>query len=105
MSEEDLEEFFASAITYDFVESPNVVAQGYGALAKQIVATARKHDVPVLQDFALSKKLSAIPLGTEIPETLYFAIANLFGYILELEEKQNPNIFQCVRTKSDNVSR
>jgi len=94
MSEENQEEFFASAIKYDFVENPKIVAQGHGALAEQIAATARKHDIPVLYDFALSKKLSAIPLGTEIPETLYFVIANLFGCILELEERQKSDVFQ-----------
>ena len=94
MTEEKPEPFFASAIKYDFVENPKIVAQGHGALAEQIAATARKHDIPVLYDFALSKKLSAIPLGTEIPENLYFAIANLFGYILELEENQIPQVFQ-----------
>ena len=86
MSEEDLTEFFASAIKYNAVNKPKVIARGSGALAKQIESTARQHNIPVLQDFALSKQLSTIPLGEEIPEALFFTIANLFACILELED-------------------
>ncbi len=87
MSEEHLKEFFAAAIRYAPDNNPEVVARGNGSLARQIEATAHKHDIPVLQDFALSRQLAVIPLGSEIPETLYFAIAKLFGYILEAEEQ------------------
>lgn len=86
MSEDNPGNFFASAIKYDPMSNPRIVARGNGVFAKQITQTARHHNIPVLEDFSLSKKLSQIPLGTDIPENLYFAIASLFGYILELEK-------------------
>lgn len=87
MSEEHLQDFFAAAIRYTPDNDPDVVARGNGPLARQIEATAREHGIPVLQDFTLSRQLAEIPLGNEIPETLYFAIAKLFGYLLEAEEQ------------------
>lgn len=86
MSEEHLREFFASAIKFDPADKAKMVARGSGVMGKQIEATARQHNIPVLQDFALSKTLSTIPLGDDIPETLYFTIAKLFECFLELEE-------------------
>lgn len=87
MSEEHLTEFFASAIKFDPADKAKVIARGNGVQGKQIEATARQHNIPVLQDFALSKTLSTIPLGDDIPETLYFTIAKLFECFLELEEQ------------------
>ncbi|MCH8134351.1 MAG: EscU/YscU/HrcU family type III secretion system export apparatus switch protein [Proteobacteria bacterium] len=87
MSKTDLRNFHASAIKYDRGNTPKLIAQGEGAVAKQIELTARQHNIPILQDFVLSKQLSTIPLGDDIPEALFFALANLFGYILELEER------------------
>lgn len=86
MSEEYLGNFHASAIKYDASNTPRLIARGDGAVAKQIERTARAHNIPVLQDLALSRQLSTIPLGDDIPEALFFTLANLFGYILELEE-------------------
>ncbi len=85
MSEKELENFTASAIKYGKAENPRHIAHGKGALAKQIEATAREHNIPVLQDFALSKRLSTIPVGDDIPETLFVTIAMLLGHILEFE--------------------
>lgn len=87
MPDNYLENFHASALKNQPGTAPRIVAQGTGVLAKRIEAVARQHKIPVLQDFALSQQLSAIPLGDEIPETLYFTVANLFAYILELEEQ------------------
>lgn len=97
------EEFFASAIKYDPVSNPRVIARGSGTLAKQITATARQHNIPILEDFALSKKLSHIPLGNDIPENIYFAIASLFGYILEVEEiHEEIHIGEWIPANKDN---
>ncbi len=89
MSEQDLKDYFASAIQLDAEEIPRVVAQGTGKVARQITATAHSHNVPVLQDFALSKRLSAISLGDELPKSLYAAIAELFAYLMKIEAMTN----------------
>jgi flagellar biosynthesis protein len=83
---------FASAIKLDPEASPKVVAQGHGALARGIEATARLNNVPVLQDFALSEELAAIPLGNEIPEELIFSIATVFDYLLSMDDDPSASI-------------
>lgn len=82
----ELQSSFASAIKLRPEEGPKVVAQGYGELARGIEATARLNNVPVLQDFALSEELAAIPLGDEIPEDLIFSIATVFDYLLSMDD-------------------
>jgi len=77
---------FASAIKLRPEEGPQVVAQGHGALARGIEATARLNNVPVLKDFALSEELAAIPLGNDIPEDLVFSIATVFEYLLSMDD-------------------
>lgn len=83
---------FASAIKLGSEDSPKVVAQGHGALARGIEATARLNNVPVLQDFALSEELAAIPLGNEIPEELIFSIATVFDYLLSMDDDPSASI-------------
>ena len=83
---------FASAIKLTPAEGPKVVAQGHGALARGIEATARLNNVPVLQDFALSQELAAIPLGNEIPEDLIFSIATVFEYLLSMDNDPGESI-------------
>lgn len=87
MSEQDIKKFFASAVQLDVEDIPRVIAQGSGSQAKQIAAKAREHNVPVLQDVALSKQLAAISLGDEIPKVLYIAIAELLTYLSTIEAK------------------
>jgi len=82
----ELHSDFASAIKLRPEDGPQVVAQGHGALARGIEATARLNNVPVLQDFALSEELAAIPLGNEIPEELIFSIATVFEYLLSMDD-------------------
>ncbi|MGV3593025.1 MAG: EscU/YscU/HrcU family type III secretion system export apparatus switch protein [Gammaproteobacteria bacterium] len=62
-----------------------VLAQGQGAEAERIVATATAHNIPVLQDFALSQALRKLPPGTQIPEPLFKALAALLDYLLREE--------------------
>ena len=81
---------FASAIQYSHHEtqSPKVVARGDGHIAQQIKASARRHNIPILQDFGLSQKLSAVPIGESVPDSVFFAISNLLDYILAVERTQ-----------------
>lgn len=88
----ELHSDFASAIRLRPEEGPQVVAQGHGALARGIEATARLNNVPVLQDFALSEELAAIPMGNEIPEELIFSIATVFEYLLSMDDDPSAEI-------------
>ena len=88
----ELHDNFASAIKLVPAEGPQVVAQGHGALARGIEATARLNNIPVLQDFALSQELASIPLGNEIPEDLVFSIATVFDYLLSMDNDPSEGI-------------
>src|SRR5690606_9258669 len=67
-------------------ESAEVLAQGRGAAAEQILARAAEHKIPVLQDFALSKALQKMPVGTQIPESLFKALSGLLDYVFSEED-------------------
>ena len=85
----------AVALRYDGTHAPKVTAKGEYRLAEQIIEAARQADVPLYPDPELAVVLSQIPLGEEIPEQLYRAIAEViaFAYILagKVPEGFTPN--------------
>jgi len=74
----------AVALRYDGKNAPRVTAKGERALAEKIVEAAEQAGVPLYPDPELAMILSQIPLGEEIPDNLYKAIAEViaFAYIL-----------------------
>lgn len=60
-------------------EAPVLVAKGHGALAARIVAAAKAHGVPVVQDVPVARALIALEIGVEIPEALYEAVAEVLA--------------------------
>jgi flagellar biosynthesis protein FlhB len=71
----------ACALRYDAAggeeAAPTLVAKGHGALAERIVAAARQHGVPVVRDVPVARALVELEIGTEIPEALYEAVAEV----------------------------
>jgi flagellar biosynthesis protein len=78
-----------SAITlrYDGKGAPKVTAKGEGPIGAKIIELAHQHGIPLHEDPALASLLSAIPLGQEIPENLYVAIAEVLAFIYYLTDK------------------
>ena len=74
----------AIALHYDGNQTPRVTAKGERKLAEQIIAAAEEAGVPLYPDRDLAMVLSQIPLGEEIPENLYKAIAEViaFAYLI-----------------------
>ncbi|MCF6283225.1 MAG: EscU/YscU/HrcU family type III secretion system export apparatus switch protein [Candidatus Polarisedimenticolaceae bacterium] len=74
----------AIALNYDQQNAPTVSATGQDELAEQIIALAEEHGIPLHSDPELAALLSRIPLGDEIPEGLYHAVAEVisFAYLL-----------------------
>ena len=64
---------------------PKVVAKGYGELAEAIIAAASESGVLIHEDPYLSEVLATLDMGQEIPESLYYVIAELiaFSYVLQ----------------------
>ena len=70
--------------------APKVVAKGYGDLAEAIIAMAEESGVLIHEDPYLSEVLSTLDLGQDIPESLYFVIAELLAYSYVLQGKIPP---------------
>ena len=74
----------AIALHYDEKSAPRITAKGQAAVADEIVALAREHDIPLYEDKQLAALLSQLELGSEIPRELYIAVAEVlaFAYML-----------------------
>ena len=83
----------AVALHYDGKRAPTVIAKGSGEIARQILAMAEKHNIPLREDPELLGLLAKLDLGQEIPENLYLAIAQIiaFAYYLSGKHPHNPD--------------
>ena len=74
----------AVALHYDGNQTPRVTAKGQHKLAEHMIRAAEEAGVPLYPDRDLAMVLSQIPLGEEIPENLYKAIAEViaFAYLI-----------------------
>ena len=83
----------AVALHYDGKRAPTVIAKGSGEIARQILAMAEKHNIPLREDPELLGLLAKLDLGQEIPENLYLAIAQIiaFAYYLSGKHPYNPD--------------
>lgn len=74
----------AVALNYDEESAPRVTAKGKGDIAEHIMAIAKANNIPLQENPELVKVLVELDLGTEIPEALYLAVAEViaFAYLL-----------------------
>ncbi len=80
----------AIALNYDGENAPRLTAKGQHELARRIIDLAEEYDVPLHQDPQLAALLSQIPLGDEIPEALYRAVAEVIAFAYLLSGKRPP---------------
>lgn len=66
--------------------APKVVAKGRGAIAEQIIARAKEHDVFVHESKDLVALLMQVDLDDHIPPALYQAIAEILAWLYKLEK-------------------
>jgi flagellar biosynthesis protein len=74
----------AAALQYLGIGAPKLVAKGEGFTAARIEELARQHDIPLVQDTMLTNLLGSVPLGDEIPENLYVAVAEVLALIYRM---------------------
>jgi flagellar biosynthesis protein len=74
------------ALAYSGEGAPVLVAKGAAEVAERILARAREHDVPVVEDGQLAAVLCQVDLGEEIPPALYVAVAEVLAYVYRLAE-------------------
>ncbi|MBV2091730.1 MAG: EscU/YscU/HrcU family type III secretion system export apparatus switch protein [Candidatus Thiodiazotropha sp. 'RUGA'] len=80
----------AVALKYDGENAPRLTAKGRGELAERILALAEEHNIPLHEDVELAALLSQIPLGDEIPQALYRAVAEVIAFAYLLSGKRPP---------------
>ncbi|MFT7668732.1 MAG: flagellar biosynthesis protein [Planctomycetota bacterium] len=75
--------FQAVALRYDQDggSAPRVMAKGAGDTAEKILAVAEEHGVAISEDPDLVALLSTCDMGTEIPEDMYSAVAELLSWL------------------------
>ncbi|MDX2462969.1 MAG: EscU/YscU/HrcU family type III secretion system export apparatus switch protein [Porticoccus sp.] len=76
----------AAALEYTGIGAPRVVAKGEGLIAARIEEVARQNDIPLIQDALLASVLVNVPLGDEIPENFYFAVAEILAHIYRVSD-------------------
>jgi flagellar biosynthetic protein FlhB len=77
----------AIAIQYDqgTMSAPKVVAKGADAFAKNIIAIARNHKIPVIERKPLARAIfKSVAVGQEIPQEFFRAIAEILAQIYRL---------------------
>lgn len=70
-------------------EAPRLIAAGKGAMAERILALAEESGLPVREEPLLSAALEELTPGREIPEELYTLAAELYLFLMELEDGAN----------------
>lgn len=88
MSRSDKESELAVALLYDGENTPRITAKGRGSVAREILELAARQGVPLENDPELAAILAQIPLGDEIPESLYRAIAEVIAFAYMVSGKR-----------------
>ncbi len=84
----------AVALKYDGKNAPKVTAKGEGLTAEQILQIAERHGIPLQTEPELVKVLAQVPLGDEIPQELYIAVAEVIAFAYYLSGKTPENFEQ-----------
>lgn len=82
---------YAVALKYQdrSMRAPKVVAKGSQLVAARIRELATEHHIPVLEVPPLARALyHHVELESEIPETLYTAVAHVLAYVFQLKRYQ-----------------
>lgn len=69
--------------------APKVIASGRGHVAEKIIKIAKDNDIPLFEDELSANVLCSLPLNSEIPDSLYQTIAEIYAFILHMEAKSS----------------
>lgn len=84
----------AAALVYDPVQAlpPEVVATGFGEAAREIIAVAKAHGVPLIEDAGLAEALARIDVSERIPRELYAVVAEVLAYVYRIDEEFSADV-------------
>ena len=68
-------------------KAPRLTSKGKGDIAERIIAIAREHNIPIKNDPDLVQVLYQLDLESEIPESLYTVIAEIFAFVYSLNRE------------------
>lgn len=77
----------AFALEYQEHDLPRVSASAAGEMAEKLLEIAREHDIPVTEDPSLAEALAGLPDGSQIPDSLFIAVAEVLAYAYYLKNK------------------
>lgn len=79
----------AVALRYDVSQdaAPKIIAKGERLLAERIIELAREKGIHVHEDPDLTAVLAKLDLQTEIPESLYQAVAEVLAFVYRLNQR------------------
>ena len=79
----------AVALKYDQegASAPKVVAKGQGEIAKKILQRADEFEIPIFKNKALAESLLKLDVDEQIPPNLYKAVAEVFVWLMNAEQK------------------
>ncbi len=66
---------------------PKILAIARGILFERLMQIAKEHHITIYNDSDLAQMLSSMPVGREIPEFLFKAVAEVLAYCYTINEK------------------
>ncbi|SCG83466.1 flagellar biosynthesis protein [Proteiniborus sp. DW1] len=87
---DDKDRKIAVALKYDENErdAPYVIAKGKGIIADNIINKGNDEGIKIIEDQLLAHSLIKLEIAQEIPEELYFAVAEILSFIYELDAER-----------------
>ncbi len=68
-------------------QAPIVLATGEGIVADKIITAAAENDISILEHEVLVENLIHLPQGTEIPQELYQIVAEIYAFLVGVDDK------------------
>jgi type III secretion system FlhB-like substrate exporter len=65
---------------------PRVLAIARGILFERLVRIAREHKITIYENPDLALTLSKLPVGSDIPDFLFKAVANVLAYCYKIND-------------------
>lgn len=82
--------FSAVALRYpEWADAPYISAKAKGSVAHRLVEIADENGVPVVENAEMANVLSLQNVGSFIPESTYSAIAAIFAFVVNLDERDS----------------
>ncbi len=79
-------------------EAARVIAKGYGDLAEQVIAEARRHGIYVHDSPELVGLLMGLDLDKRVPDRLYDVVAELLAWVAEMDARTAPSSAMATRS-------